>query len=365
MIEQLNLTPSIEAIANDMLQGRRLGQQAAVELFEHAPLALLGMLASRAKERASARTVFYNRNIHIEPTNICMFSCRFCSYRRVEGDPEAWYYDLDQIRRIVRSHAHEPLTEVHIVGGVHPNHDLGHYCAMIRVVKEEMPNVAVKAYSAVELHHIITRAGVSLEIGLSRLKEAGMSAIPGGGAEIFAPDIRTKICPEKINADQWLETHRVAHKLGLNTNATILYGHIESFEHRVDHLDRLRSLQDETHGFDAFIPLKFLSRHNPLSIVGEVSLPQQMRMMAISRLYMDNIPHLKAYWPMLGVEATELSLSFGADDIDGTIDDTTKIYSMAGGQVQKPTMSSQQMEQMILRAGYEPCERNTFYESVK
>lgn len=365
MLKEFNLEPQIEQIAQMVLCGRRIDRSQGLLLFEDAPLALLGILATAVRERVNGRQVFYNRNIHIEPTNICQFSCRFCSYRRAEGDPEAWYYDLDQIRSIARSHRDDSLTEVHIVGGVHPRHDLDHYCAMIRAVKEELPGVAVKAYSAVELHHIITKAGLSLRDGLARLKAAGMDAIPGGGAEIFDPEIRRRICPEKIDAEQWLDTHRQAHALGLNTNATILYGHVESYAHRIDHLERLRALQDETHGFDAMIPLKYLAGHNPMGAAGESSLPEQMRMMAMTRIYLDNVPHLKAYWPMLGIEATELALSFGADDIDGTIDDTTKIYSMAGAEFQKPTMSSEQMEQLIRRAGYEPCERDTFYDTVK
>lgn len=363
----LHLTPEVERIAAALSaagERHRLTEAEALTLLREAPLALLGTWAAARKRAVSGDAVYYNRNIHIEPTNICVFRCRFCSYRRPAGDAEAWYHDLDAVERLAAERRGEPITEVHIVGGVHPDHDLDYYCEMIRRVKRQLPQVAVKAYTAVELHYIISRAGLSLNEGLRRLQAAGMEAIPGGGAEIFDPEIRERICPEKPTADEWLATHEAAHGLGLSTNCTILYGHIETYEHRIDHLRRLRELQDRTGGFDAFIPLKYRSRHNEMTAAGEVSLPEDMRMMAIARLYLDNIPHIKAYWPMLGIEATELALSFGADDIDGTIDDTTKIYSMAGAEVQQPRLSTERMQQLVRSAGFLPVERDTFYRPV-
>lgn len=367
-LHSLNLAPEVERIASALLNSEvtyRMTDADALILMREAPVALLGTLAVARKRRVSGNNVFYNRNIHIEPTNICVFKCRFCSYRRGAGEPDAWYHDLDAVERLAAQRRGEPITEVHIVGGVHPNHDLEYYCEMIRRVKRALPHVSVKAYTAVELHYIIKKAGLSLEEGLRRLKEAGMEAIPGGGAEIFDPEIRGRICPEKPSAEEWLATHEAAHGLGLATNCTILYGHIESYEHRIDHLSRLRELQDRTQGFDAFIPLKYRNMHNSMSAVGEVSLPEDMKMMAVSRLYLDNIPHIKAYWPMLGIGATELALSFGADDIDGTIDDTTKIYSMAGAEDQKPRLTTERMEQLVRAAGFEPVERDTFYQPVQ
>ena len=366
-LHTLNLTPEVERIAAALLdpdRKYRLTDADALTLMREAPVALLGMLAVARKRQVSGGNVYYNRNIHIEPTNICVFKCKFCSYRRGAGEPDAWYHDLDAVERLAAERQGEPITEVHIVGGVHPNHDLEYYCEMIRRVKRALPHVAVKAYTAVELHYIIEKAGLSLEEGLRMLKEAGMEAIPGGGAEIFDPVIRGRICPEKPDAEKWLATHEAAHRLGLATNCTILYGHIESYEHRIDHLSRLRELQDRTHGFDAFIPLKYRNMHNSMSAIGEVSLPEDMKMMALSRLYLDNIPHIKAYWPMLGIGATELALSFGTDDIDGTIDDTTKIYSMAGAEDQKPRLTTERMEQLVRAAGFEPIERDTFYRPV-
>lgn len=366
MIDKLKLDERIAQITHSIRRGERLTPEQALVLFNEAPLSLLGMLAVERKESLTGRDVYYNRNIHIEPTNICVFRCKFCSYRRASIEESgAWYYTLDQIREQAQNYVGKPITEVHIVGGVHPKHTFADYLDMVRVVKQTLPKVVVKAYTAVELHYIITRAGLTLDEGLCQLKEAGMEAIPGGGAEIFASEIRERICGEKSTAQEWLDTHRAAHLQGITTNATILYGHIESYEHRIDHLERLRKLQDETGGFSAFIPLKFRSANNSMSGEGEVSLVEDMRMLAISRLYLDNFDHIKAYWVMLGKDATELALHFGADDIDGTIDDTTKIYSMAGASDQKPRMTTEDMQALIRRAGYTPIERDTFYRTVR
>lgn len=365
-IESLKLSAEIKHIALSINSGERITPEQGLKLFTDAPLALLGALATAKKEQKNSKNVFYNVNIHIEPTNICVFRCKFCSYRRASIDEAgAWYYTLDDIRNQALEYVGRPITEVHIVGGVHPRHTLKDYIDMVRTVKDVLPNVVVKAYTAVELYYIIMREGITLEDGLQRLKEAGMEAMPGGGAEIFAPEIRTQICGDKSTAQQWLDTHRAAHLQGISTNATILYGHVESYAHRIDHLEKLRELQDETGGFSAFIPLKFRAANNSMSNQGEVSLTEDMRMLAMSRLYLDNFDHIKAYWVMLGKEATELALSFGADDIDGTIDDTTKIYSMAGADDQKPQMSIDQMRELIVRAGYTPIERDTFYNEVK
>lgn len=348
------------------LSGTQISQSEALTLWRDAPLAELGAAARKLKVQQTAQDVFFNRNIHIEPTNICAFRCAFCSYRRDKGDPQSWYYDLAAIEQIIESHAHKPITEVHIVGGVHPDQDFNYYLSIISAVKKRLPTVAVKAYSAVELDYIIKKSGMGLKEGLSALIESGMQAIPGGGAEIFDTAIRQRICPEKCTADQWLDLHRTAHGLGITSNATILYGHIESFENRIDHLNRLRDLQNETGGFSAFIPLKFRTAHNVLGEnITETTLVEDMRMIAFSRLFLNNFPHIKAYWPMLGIDATRLALSFGADDIDGTIDDTTKIYSMAGSEEQKPALSVDQCRELITQAGFIPVERDTFYNPIR
>ncbi|MCD8103229.1 MAG: CofH family radical SAM protein [Alistipes sp.] len=354
----------IERIADKAAQGHRISPGEAAELWERAPLALLGKVATVIRENRNGDKVYYNRNFHIEPTNICLFRCRFCSYRREEGEEGAWNMGLDEIERTACSYAGSGVTEVHIVGGVHPDHDLEFYAEMIRRVKTALPRATVKAFTAIELAYMTGRSGLSLTEGLRLLRDAGMEAIPGGGAEIFDEDVRRRICPEKGSTLQWLEVHEAAHGLGIPTNATMLYGHVENIGHRIDHLERLRRLQDRTGGFNAFIPLKFRSRGNDMEGCGEVSITEDLRTLAMSRIYLDNFPHIKAYWPMYGKTTTELALSFGADDIDGTIDDTTKIYSMAGAGDINPAMTVGDIEKLAAVAGYRAVERDTFYNEV-
>lgn len=355
---------SINDIADSIRHGERITAEDAKILWHEAPLWLLGELATERKERVSGKEVYYNRNVHLEPTNICLFNCEFCSFRRREGDADAWYMSLEEIEARANELRGANITEVHIVGGVHPKHDLATYCAMIRRVKSALPHVTVKAYTAVEIFYMIRNEKISIVEGLRRLKEAGMECIPGGGAEIFDAELRKKICPEKCNADEWLAVHRAAHNMGISTNCTMLYGHIESLDQRIDHLERLRKLQDEAPGFDAFIPLKYHSHGNRLSDAGECSVEEDLRMIALSRIFLDNIPHIKAYWVSYGKATTEMALAFGADDIDGTIGDTTKIYSMAGG-ISRPTMSVEELEAMVMSAGYIPIERDSHYNRVE
>lgn len=351
-------------IAADVRQGCRLSAEDALILWHDAPLWSLGELALQRKRAVSDDKVYFNRNFHLEPTNICVFNCKFCSYRKPKGSPEAWDMSMEDVERMVQGYVGSGVTEVHIVGGVHPEHDLYYYADMIRRVKAILPDVSVKAFTAIELAWMIDRSGLSIRDGLQVLIDAGMDAIPGGGAEIFDEQIREQICPDKGSTAQWLAIHREAHLLGLKTNATMLYGHIESLEHRVDHLLRLRTLQDETQGFNAFIPLKYRNYGNSLSAIGEVSVVEDLRTLAMSRLILDNVPHIKAYWVMYGKQTTELALSFGADDVDGTIDDTTKIYSMAGAEEQRPRMSVAEMRAMVERVGLRAVERDTLYNEI-
>ena len=355
---------SINDISESLRRGERITADDTLKLWREAPLWLLGELATERKEQMSGKEVYYNRNVHLEPTNICLFNCEFCSFRRREGDKDAWYMSLDDIEARAMELRGTDITEVHIVGGVHPKHDLDTYCAMIRRVKRALPHVTVKAYTAVEIFYMIRNDGISIVEGLRRLKEAGMECIPGGGAEIFDAELRKKICPEKCSSEEWLAVHRAAHNMGIPTNCTMLYGHIETLEQRIDHLERLRNLQDEAPGFDAFIPLKYHSRGNRLSEAGECSVEDDLRTIAISRLFLDNIPHIKAYWVSYGKATTEMALAFGADDIDGTIGDTTKIYSMAGG-VERPTMSVEELEDMVRGVGFTPIERDSHYNRVE
>ncbi|MBQ2037277.1 MAG: CofH family radical SAM protein, partial [Alistipes sp.] len=312
----------------------------------------------------SGDKVFYNRNFHLEPTNVCLFNCKFCSFRRPRGSKGAWEWTMEQMEEQVRRYIGSGVTEIHIVGGVHPDHNLDYYCELIRRVKSILPDVAVKAYTAIELSYMIRKAGLSTREGLQRLIDAGMDAIPGGGAEIFDEEIRSRICPDKGSTAEWFDVHRTAHQLGIKTNATMLYGHIESVKHRIDHLMRLRELQDATGGINAFIPLKYRNLNNSMSEIGEVPITDDLRTLAMSRLILDNVPHIKAYWVMYGKQTTEMALAFGADDVDGTIDDSTKIYSMAGAEDQRPKMSVEDMHRMVTRAGFRAVERDTHYNEI-
>ena len=359
-----------DAIVRKVESGGRISTDEATVLWNQAPLWLLGKLADEKRRKTNGDALWYNRNIHIEPTNVCAFNCRFCSYRRGAEDPEAWDYTAEQMEDIARSYVGKGITEVHIVGGVHPEHDLWFYTDLIRRIKAILPLAAVKAYTAIELAYMIQKAGLAIGEGLAELKKAGMQAIPGGGAEIFDERLRAEICPEKGTADEWLAVHRAAHGLGIPTNATILYGHGETIAQRIDHMDRLRRLQDESasrtggEGFNAFIPLKYRARGNRMGERGEVSVVEDMRMLAMSRIFLDNIPHIKAYWVMYGKSVAEMALAFGADDIDGTIDDTTKIYSMAGAEEESPRLSIGEIERMAAAAGLRAVERDTFYNVV-
>jgi aminodeoxyfutalosine synthase len=276
----------------------------------------------------------------------------------------AWELSEEQILDLVRAYNGKPVTEVHIVGGVHPKMGLMYFAELIKKVKQIRPDIHVKAFTAVELEYMCRKAKVSFEEGLRILKEHGQDSLPGGGAEIFHEEIRKQICEDKCTAEEWLAIHETAHKLGMPSNATMLYGHIEKFEHRIDHMNRLRDLQDKTGGFNTFIPLKFRNKGNQMSHIAESSVIEDLRNYAVSRIYIDNFNHVKAYWPMIGRTTAQLSLSFGVDDIDGTIDDSTKIYTMAGSEEQSPSLTTEQLVEMIKQAGRHPIERDTVYNTV-
>ncbi|MBE9468507.1 MAG: aminofutalosine synthase MqnE [Bacteroidetes bacterium] len=360
-----SLPNDLKTIAEKVINNKRINDEECLLLFEKAGLGFLGILSNLARERKNGNNTYFNRNFHVEPTNICKNHCKFCSYRRLEGQEGSWEYSIDDIENIAKKYTDRPVTEVHIVGGVHPKRDLYYYCDMISRVKNILPKVHVKAFTAVELDFMIKKAGLSIEQGLKKLKEFGLDSIPGGGAEIFDETIRKEICPDKTSSEQWLKIHETAHGLNIPTNATILYGHIENYSHRVDHMNRLRNLQDKTHGFNSFIPLKFRRINNKMSYLSEVSVVEDLKNYAISRIYLDNFDHIKAYWPMIGKNITQLSLSFGVDDIDGTIDDTTKIYSMAGAQDQNPSLSVDEIVKLIKETNRIPVERDTLYKTLK
>ena len=366
MITTTDISPELKAIANKVNAGQRITDKDCLYLFEKASLGFVGSLANAIKERLHGDKVFFNRNFHIEPTNVCVFSCNFCSYSRLYAKREdCWELSIDQMLHMVKQYDGKPITEVHIVGGVHPKMDLQFFADLLKAIKAHRPDLHIKAFTAVEYDYMFRKAKVTVEEGLKFLIEAGLDSIPGGGAEIFHPEIREKICADKVDADGWLLIHETAHKLGLPSNATMLYGHIEKFEHRIDHMRRLRELQDRTRGFNTFIPLKFRNKDNDMSNVPETSVVEDMKMYAIARIYLDNLPHLKAYWPMLGRQNAQLTLSFGVDDIDGTIDDTTKIYSMAGSEEQNPAMSTTELVNLIKQVRRVPVERDTVYNEIK
>jgi aminodeoxyfutalosine synthase len=278
---------------------------------------------------------------------------------------EGWELSIDQMLDIVKTYDGKPITEVHIVGGVHPKMNMAYFIELMQKIKAHRPDLHVKAFTAVELDYMFRKAKLTIEEGMKQLHEAGLDSLPGGGAEIFHPEIREQIAGDKVDANGWLRIHEVAHELGMHSNATMLYGHIEKYEHRIDHMRRLRDLQDKTKGFNTFIPLKFRNYDNDMSHVPESTITEDMRLYAIARIYLDNFPHLKAYWPMLGRQNAQLTLSFGVNDIDGTIDDSTKIYSMAGSEEQSPKMSTEELVQLIKQVKRKPVERDTLYNVVK
>ncbi|MBK8882901.1 MAG: aminofutalosine synthase MqnE [Bacteroidales bacterium] len=354
----------IRNIADKVAGGVRISGEEGLLLYKKADLALLGLLAGIVRRRHNQNFAYFNNNFHIEPTNKCIYNCKFCSYHKNEGDPDSWEYTQDEMVDIVKRFDGKNVTEVHIVGGVHPDYDLHYWGSLIKKIKNHRPSLHVKAFSAIELDYMISSAGLTIKEGLTILKDYGLDSIPGGGAEIFDRELRKMICDEKASSELWLTIHETAHSIGIPSNATILYGHMETYMHRIDHMERLRSLQDKTGGFNAFIPLKYKMSNNSMSFLGEVNIIEDLRNYAVSRIFLDNFSHIKAYWPMIGKENAQLALSFGVDDMDGTIDDTTKIYSMAGSKEENPSMSTEEICRLISDAGYTPVERDSLYKPV-
>lgn len=356
----------LREIGQKIINQQRISDAEALLLYEKGSLSYVGTLANFVRFRLHGDKTYFNRNFHIEPTNVCVFSCHFCSYSRLYAKrEEGWELSMDQMLDIVKKYDGKPETEVHIVGGVHPKMNLSYFADLLRRIKQHRPGLHIKAFTAVELDYMFRKAKLSVEEGVQLLKEAGLNSIPGGGAEIFDEEIRQQICADKVDAKGWLHIHEAVHNAGMHSNATMLYGHIEKYEHRIDHMRQLRELQDRTKGFNTFIPLKFRNKDNDMSHVPEISLIEDLKVYAIARLYLDNFPHLKAYWPMLGRKNAQLSLAFGVDDIDGTIDDTTKIYSMAGAEEQRPAMSTEEIVALIKQVKRQPVERDTLYNVVQ
>ncbi len=366
IIEQAKVSTEVKDIGRKVLDNQRITFDEGVTLFQEGELGYLGTIANYIRTIKNGDYVYFNRNFHVEPTNICVFDCKFCSYSKLLREKtDAWELSEEQIYDIIKSYNGQPVTEVHIVGGVHPKMGLHYFANLIENVKKIRPDLHVKAFTAVELEYMCRKAKVSYKEGLKILKDHGQDSLPGGGAEIFDEKIRAEICNDKCTSSEWLEIHETAHELGMPSNATILYGHIENYEHRIDHMNRLRELQDKTGGFNTFIPLKFRNQGNQMSHIEESTVTEDLKMYAVSRIFLDNFNHIKAYWPMLGRASAQLSLSYGVDDLDGTIDDTTKIYSLAGAEEQNPSMTTRQLIEIIKDAGKHPVERDTLYNIVQ
>ena len=360
------ISKPLQSIVTKIIHEERISTEEGLSLYNKAPLSLLGSLANSIREQKNGNKTFFNKNIHIEPTNICVFDCKFCSYsRKLSKKIEAWEFTIEEMIEKLKAYEDKDITEVHLVGGVHPKMGLHYFIELIQKIKKIRPDIHVKAFTAVELEYMCRKAKVSYKEGLEMLKNAGQDSLPGGGAEIFDEEIRNEICADKCDGETWLEIHETAHKLKMPSNATILYGHIEKPIHIIDHLNKLRKLQDKTNGFNTFIPLKYRNGNNQMSHISEGSIVDDMRLYAFSRIFLDNFNHLKAYWPMIGKKTTQNLLSFGVDDIDGTIDDTTKIYSMAGVEDQNPVMSTKEIIKLIKDVGRTPIQRDTLYNTIK
>ncbi len=358
------LSEELKKTSEKILNFQRISSEEGLFLYEKGELGFLGMLANYIRENKNNQFVYYNQNLHIEPTNICLYKCRFCSYSS-KNNNDAWELSEQQIFDKIKANIHNKISEIHIVGGVHPERDLYYYGNIIKKIKETYPSIHIKAFTAVEIEYMINKAELSLIDGLKLLKSFGLDSIPGGGAEIFNKNIRNKICGAKSSSEIWLKVHENAHQIGIPSNATMLYGHIEQYKHRIEHLSLLRELQDRTFGFNAFIPLKFRNKKNELAGIKEVSIIEDLKNYAICRIFLDNIPHIKAYWPMIGKETAQISLSFGVDDLDGTINDSTKIYSKAGADDLNPVMNKQEMIDLIKNANRIPTERDSLYNVIK
>jgi len=350
-------------LRDKVLAGERLSLDDGVRLFEARDLAAVGSLANVVRERWHGDLTYFNRNLHINATNVCEASCIFCSFARLKtGDPQAYTMAIDEAVGRLAALRGTFLTEVHIVNGLNPDLPFSYYTDLLAALKQERPDLHIKGFTAVEIHYYAHKYGMTYEEVLLALRAAGLDSMPGGGAEIFADRARKKLCPDKVDTQGWLQVHRTAHGLGMRTNATMLFGSIERLEERVDHMIRLRELQDETGGFQTFIPLKFHNENNRLRNLAEPSAHDCLRTLAVSRLMLDNFAHVKAYWPMLGLEVAQLALSFGSDDLDGTVREE-RIYHMAGAATPQE-LTRDELVAFIRRAGRIPVERDTLYHVV-
>jgi aminodeoxyfutalosine synthase len=350
-------------IAAKLDAGERLGFDDGVRLFDCPDLLTVGWLANRERERRHGSKTYFNHNLRLEATNVCVASCLFCSFARLKpGDPGAYTMSLEEAWDKLRRRASEPLTEVHVVNGLHPDLPFDYYTELLRGFKRIRPDVQLKCFTAVEIAFFADLYGMTDEEVLEELIAAGLDSLPGGGAEIFAERVRRKIANDKCGTDRYLDIHRIAHRLGMKSNVTMLYGHIETAEDRVDHMLRARAVQDETGGFQAFIPLAFHPDNNQMRKLPAPSAADTLRVHAVSRLMLDNFGHVKAFWIATGVEVAQTSLWFGVDDLDGTVQEE-KIYHMAGARTPE-ALTTREIARLITAAGREPVERDTFYNEI-
>jgi len=364
VLEAASFPADLRSIARKVLSGGRLDEADAAVAFTTPHVLHLGRLANFVRRKLHGDVAYFNVNRHINPTNVCVYTynCKFCSFAALKDEPHAWAMSHDEIYRQAGEQGGNDVTEFHIVGGLHPDLDMAWYEEMLRGLKARFPKAHLKAFTAIEIGWFAKIEKLSIEEVLKRLVAAGLGSLPGGGAEIFHPEVREVICDGKLDADEWIEVHRVAHRLGLRTNCTMLYGHVEKVEHKIDHLMRLRNLQDETGGFNAFIPLAYHPENNYLGLKYHTTGLDDLRHIATARLVLDNIPHIKAYWVMVTPKLAQVALSFGADDLDGTVVRET-IYHMAGAETVQ-MMPIPELERVVREAGFIPVERDTLYNPV-
>jgi len=356
---------SFKRIERKILSGKRLTPEDGHALFESDDIFTIGRLANHIAEQKNSNNVFFVKNHHINPTNICVNRCKFCAFSKSKGEKGAYELDIKKIIKKLKtqnSKLKTSFSEVHIVGGLHPDWSFDFYLEMLRAIKKALPSLHIKAFTAVEIDYFSKISGLSLINTLKSLQDAGLESMPGGGAEIFNTRVRNKICPEKISGRRWLKVMETAHKVGIRTNATMLYGHLENYKHRIEHMIKLRDLQNRTNGFQAFIPLAFHPMNTTIKGAKYTSGIDDLKTIAISRLMLDNFPHIKAYWVMLGEKIAQLALKFGADDLDGTI--IEEKITRSAGRLAANAMTKDELVNLIEKAGKVPVERDSFYNPI-
>lgn len=362
-VESMIVAAGLADILEKVRAGERLGFADGVRLYRSRDILAVGWLANLVREKLNQDRAYFIYNQHVNYSNICTNLCKFCAFGKEKGAAQSYEMSVEQVKEKVRERLAEPVSEVHVVGGIHPDLPYGYYLDMLRGIREVRPEIHIQAFTCVEIAHLAELAGKSVADTLRDLMEAGLGSIPGGGAEVFSPRIRKLTCDKKLSGQGWLEVARTAHRLGLKSNATMLYGHIETVEERVEHLEALRTAQDETGGFLTFIPLAFHPKNTQLHDISRTTGLDDLKNIAVSRLFLDNFPHIKAYWVMIGPKLAQVALSFGADDLDGTVKEE-RITRMAGGET-GGEMADSELIRLIRDAGRQPVQRDTLYNVLR